>query len=184
MTRTSQTHPLQIAVVRATHGSGRIGITFCPGKKDMQSMSGPWDRDLCTDINVIRNWGADLVLTLVESHELVMLQVPDLGAEVTAAGMSWLHMPIVDVSIPGSDFENQWREVSPAIINMLQESRDIVVHCRGGLGRAGLTAARLLVELGDDPSEAVRKVRAVRLGAIETRQQEDYVLYRMWEKVA
>lgn len=180
MTRTSQTHPLQIAEVTASSGSGRIRITFCPGKKDLQSMSGPWNRDLYTDVNAIRNWGADLVLTLVESHEMQMLQVPDLGAEVTAAGLLWLHLPIVDVSIPGPEFEDQWRVAGPAIIEMLRDSQNIVVHCRGGLGRAGLVAARLLVELGDDPVIAVSKVRVVRSGAIETRQQENYVLRQMW----
>jgi len=27
----------------------------------------------------------------------------------------------------------------------------IVIHCRGGLGRTGIVAARLLVEFGEDP---------------------------------
>jgi hypothetical protein len=44
------------------------------------------------------------------------------------------------------------------------------------LGRAGMIAARLLAELGIEPATAIRRVRAVRPGAIETRQQEKYVL--------
>lgn len=51
-----------------------------------------------------------------------------------------------------------------------------MVHCKGGLGRAGTIAARLLVELGTDPSDAISKVRGVRTGAIETSAQERYVL--------
>ena len=31
---------------------------------------------------------------------------------------------------------------------MLGGRLDVVVHCRGGLGRAGTVAARLLIELG------------------------------------
>jgi protein-tyrosine phosphatase len=52
----------------------------------------------------------------------------------------------------------------------------VLVHCRGGLGRAGTVSARLLVELGVPPVEAIRQVRRVRVGAIETAAQERYVL--------
>jgi ADP-ribosyl-[dinitrogen reductase] hydrolase len=51
-----------------------------------------------------------------------------------------------------------------------------VVHCKGGLGRAGTIAAKLFIELGHSPDDAVRRVRAARPGAIETPSQRDYVL--------
>ena len=59
---------------------------------------------------------------------------------------------------------------------LLRSGRDVLVHCRGGLGRAGTIAARLLIELGMEPATAIRQVRAVRPGAIETLEQEKYVL--------
>ncbi|MDQ0323699.1 protein-tyrosine phosphatase [Pararhizobium capsulatum DSM 1112] len=59
---------------------------------------------------------------------------------------------------------------------LVRSGRDVVVHCRGGLGRAGTIGARLLIELGMEPATAIRQVRAVRPGAIETSDQEDYVL--------
>ena len=52
---------------------------------------------------------------------------------------------------------------------------DVYVHCKGGLGRAGTIAARLLVELGVSPKQAIADVRAARPGAIQTREQERYV---------
>jgi protein-tyrosine phosphatase len=52
----------------------------------------------------------------------------------------------------------------------------VLVHCRGGVGRAGTVAARILVELGTPATEAVRQVRAARAGAIETRSQLEHVL--------
>ena len=54
----------------------------------------------------------------------------------------------------------------------------MLVHCRGGLGRAGTIAARLLVELGERPDEAIRRVREVRPGAIEREFQEPHVRQR------
>jgi ADP-ribosyl-[dinitrogen reductase] hydrolase len=50
-----------------------------------------------------------------------------------------------------------------------------ITHCRGGLGRAGLVAALLLIETGLEAEAAIRAVRAARPGAIETAAQERYV---------
>ena len=70
MKRTSLTHPLQIAAVDAGPEFGRVGVTFCPGKYDPHAMSGAWDRDLATDLDAIRDWGAAAIVTLLEPKEL------------------------------------------------------------------------------------------------------------------
>ena len=57
----------------------------------------------------------------------------------------------------------------------LDAGENIVVHCRGGLGRAGMISARLLVETGIDPDVAMARVRTARRGAIETSGQEHWV---------
>ena len=176
MKRTSLSHPLQIAAVTAGAKFGRIGITFCPGKYDPHGMSGYWDRDLGLDLDAIRKWGAAAVVTLLEPSELVLLRVERLGEEVKRRNMRWLHLPIVDVSIPDESFEEQWKAVGAELRTMLCRRIDVLVHCRGGLGRAGTIAARLLVELGMEPSQAIANVRSVRPGAIETSDQEKFVL--------
>lgn len=175
MARTSKTHPLEIAVVQVTPVHGRIGITFCPGKHDSFAMTGAWERDLATDLDVIANWGARLVLTLIEPAELDVLQVPDLGPEVRRRGMDWRHLPVADYSVPTPAFEVQWETHGKEIRALLRSGGDILVHCKGGLGRAGMIAARLLVELGMPPEQAIREVRKARKGAIETQDQEDLV---------
>lgn len=176
MKRTSLTHPLEIAAVSAGPDLGRVGITFCPGKSDQHAMSGYWDRDLSLDLDAIRDWGAAAVVTLVEAKELILLRVENLGEEVRRRGMFWFHLPIADVSTPDEGFERNWASSGDALRTLLRDGRDVLVHCRGGLGRAGTIAARLLIELGMEPSAAIRRVRTVRPGAIETREQEEYVL--------
>lgn len=171
MIRTSATHPLQIAEVRAHPAHGRIGITFCPGKHDRFAMSGAWARDLNSDLDVIERWGAAIVVTLMESHELVSLKVPHLGEEISARGILWLHLPIVDFSTPTEFFELKWLKHGWTIREALRDGLNVLIHCRGGMGRAGMMAARLLVELGVGPEEAIRSVRRVRSGAIETAAQ-------------
>lgn len=174
--RTSQSHPLQIACVQSGADHGRIGITFCPGKHDRLAATGSWSRDLDLDLRVIQAWGAKLVLTLVEPHELVELQVPQLGHKVQSYGMQWRHLPIADYSVPDSEFEQQWQVHGAEIRHLLRNGDNVLVHCKGGLGRAGMIAARLLVELGMQPDEAISYVRRERRGAIETYAQQTVVL--------
>ncbi|KAA3634006.1 MAG: phosphatase [Proteobacteria bacterium] len=172
---TSDTTPIRIDQVTVS-GGGRLGMTFCPGKKDAHAASGAWDRELDTDLAAIRDWGASLLVTLVEPHELDVLEVPGLGRRVVEFGMDWLHLPIVDVSVPSREFENAWPGHGGDMASRLARGEGIVLHCRGGLGRTGLVAARLLVEFGYDPAAAIADVRAARPGAIETAAQERYVL--------
>ena len=177
--RTSQTHPLQIAEVRpATSlgpGLGRIGLTFCPGKQQADAMTGGWARDLGLDLDAVAAWNAAVIVTLVEDHELDSLGVPQLGAEVAARHMDWLHLPIADVSAPDAGFEAAWTQAGEGLRARLRAGFGVLVHCKGGLGRAGTIAARLMVELGCDPAEAVKAVRAARPGAIETQDQWHHV---------
>jgi ADP-ribosyl-[dinitrogen reductase] hydrolase len=138
-------------------------------------MNGYWDRDLALDLDAIRDWGAAAIVTLLEQYEFALLRVERLGEEVLRRRMLWFHLPIVDVSIPDERFERDWDVAGGELRAILRSGRDVLVHCRGGLGRAGTIAARLLVELGMVPSEAVALVRAARQGAIETLRQERYV---------
>jgi len=172
--KTSLTHPLQIAEVSAP-GGGTVGITFCPGKHQQSAFSGAWARDLEADVRTIREWGADAVVTLVTARELVDLSVSGLGEKVIAAGMDWLHLPIIDVSVPTAEWDRRWAEVRPGLNAALAGGGKVLVHCKGGLGRAGTVAARLLVERGIAPTEAIASVRQVRPGALETREQKSYV---------
>lgn len=174
MTRTSETHPLRICALAVGSNGGKLGITFCPGKKDQLALTGGWDRDLTLDLDVISAWKTDAVVTLIETHEFALLQVQDLGSAVQARAIAWHHLPIRDVCIPDAAFEESWRRSGPMLHGILEGGGRIVVHCRGGLGRAGLVSALLLIGFGYGPHEAIRLVRSVRPGAIETEAQEIY----------
>lgn len=173
--RTSHTHPLQIPSVTPGTGLGRIGISFCPGKWQAAAMTGAWARDLEVDLDTVAEWGALAVVTLVEAQELVALRVENIGAAVAARGMRWFHLPIPDVTAPGPSFEVGWLDAGSVLRAILRGGGDVFVHCKGGLGRAGTVAARLLVELGVDPEQAIADVRVARAGAIQVAEQEAYV---------
>ncbi len=174
--RNSATHPLAVDSVAARPGHGRIGLVACPGRHDPGATGGGWARDLASDLDALRAWGAAAVTTLVGEAELALLGVAPMGRAVTARGMTWIHLPIVDMSVPDMAFEHAWRDdAGPRLHALLAAGRDIVLHCRAGRGRTGMIAARLLVEAGTPPDAAIRIVRAARPGAIETASQEAYV---------
>lgn len=174
--RTSETDPLQIAELPV--GGGVLGVTLCPGKSGASVFGTAWARDLETDVAAIAAWGASAVVTLIEEHEFALLQVEALPEAVRAAGIAWHHLPIEDVSVPDERFEREWPVVWPQLSARLEAGERVVVHCRGGLGRAGTVAALMLIECGESPERAMARVRAVRPGAIETREQERWVRRR------
>lgn len=188
--RNSKTDPLQInevvvPTVAASPGrrddrstlkfKGRIGLTFCPGKKG-ESFTGPdWDRDLKCDLDKIAAWGAQRVITLLERNEFNLLGVPDLGSAITARGIEWSHLPIADGQAPQASFDRAWEQHRAGFASALRRGEGILVHCRGGLGRAGTVACLLLMDQGLGWQEATTLVRKARPGAVETRGQEVYI---------
>lgn len=79
------------------------------------------------------------------------------------------------MSVPGLAFDASWRTIGPRLLTDLREGRSVWVHFRGGLGRAGMVVARLLVMMGEDAHTAIQRVRSVRPGAIKTPEQEAYL---------
>ena len=175
MRKTSETHPLRIDSVPVGSLGGLIGMTLCPGKRDARALSGDWERDLDADLTAIAAWGATALLSLIEPHEFERLGVARMKESVPA-GIEHFILPIVDGGVPSGTWERAWSKAGPKLRERLALGERIVIHCRGGLGRAGMVAARLLVEFGEDPAAAIRRVRNARPGAIETRRQEQYVL--------
>lgn len=64
------------------------------------------------------------------------------------------------------------------IVSRLQKGLRCVMHCRGGMGRAGMLAACVLLRIGEcvSAAEAIATVRKRRgKGAVESRAQEAFV---------
>lgn len=150
----------------------------CPGRT-VPGVSDPdWNRDVDADLDALREFGTSVLVTLMESHELprYTIAAEDLAREVRARGMEWLHLPIIDMAAPDERFERLWDEgAGAALREHLHQGRTVVIHCLAGLGRTGTIAARLLVELGTHPNDAIGDVRAARRHTIQTPEQEWYV---------
>ena len=157
-------------------GGGAIGMAHCPGRNHVDGLGRRWNRDLGADLSSIEAWGARALVTLIEAREFASLGVPDLAIQIRRRQFDWVHLPIPDMCAPDADFARAWAKSGAPISRYLQDGEKIVVHCAGGLGRTGTVVARLLVDLGMPPAEAIATVRRARPGAIETTVQENHVL--------
>lgn len=164
--RTSVTDPLYVDWVLPD----RLGITFLPGKRAPSLFGSPWVRDLGADLDRLVAERVALLVSLVEDAELERLGVPDLVEAATRRGVRVWRAPVRDGGVPTE-------EAMRAILREVEaEPGRVVVHCRGGLGRAGTVAACLLVAGGEAPETAVARVRAARPGAVENALQERFVV--------
>jgi len=153
--------------------SGRIGLTFAPGKKG-PGMEGVWNRDLALDLERLRTtYDTGLLVSLCEHPELVRFKIPDLHARARALEIEVLPCPFPDGGTPESPAA--LRPFVQAAIEAAASGRTVVIHCRGGLGRTGLFAACLLCARGVAPEQAMSIVRAARPKAIENGAQEAFV---------
>ena len=155
----------------------RSASHYARGRSQRDALSGSWEREMRIDIRAVKSWGATAWLNLLTITEMLDLKVGNLEVAVKGSGIRYYHFPIEDGGIPDLTFEKLWNTSGPHLREELLQGGKILIHCKGGLGRSGMIAARLLVELGTMTSEeAIRRVRVSRPGAIETREQERHVL--------
>lgn len=157
--------------------AGRLGLTLAPGKKAPSEFGPPWDRDLGADLQRLREvYETKTLVCLLEDREMEDLQIPDLVSRAEALGMRVLRCPVQDGAVPsGPDLPLYGRVISETLA-AVGMGETVVVHCRGGLGRAGTLAACCLVEAtGASPQKAIHAVREARRGAIENEMQERFV---------
>lgn len=125
----------------------------------------------------IANWKRaqiDEVLSLLTPAEEKELDLLNEAEEVQAQGMKFNLFPIPDREVPGSD--SKILELLEKLSFDLRAGRNLLIHCRQGIGRSGLIAAGLLVRKGISPGAAIDSVSAARgVPVPETEEQRDWV---------
>ncbi|MEM8688044.1 MAG: protein-tyrosine phosphatase family protein [Pseudomonadota bacterium] len=143
---------------------GRLGVCPLPGRYT------PLQKDLAT----IMAWDPSAVLSMTERDEMEEFGSWGLGALLAERGVKWMHLPIRDYSGPSGKNAEDWQALSPQLHETLDAGGGVILHCRGGIGRSGMIALRLMVERDVDPDQALDRLRAARPGAVETDAQ------RLW----
>lgn len=145
---------------------GTLGLTLLPGRRDL-------GRQLSKDLAALQAEQVDAIVCLLSPEEFVRYGVEDLLTSYQSAGFDIHHLPILDGSVPTLE---ELRGTVSHILGLLSSSQRVVVHCVGGLGRAGTIAACTLRALGHAAPDAIAQIRATRSKrAIETAIQEETI---------
>ncbi len=142
-------------------GDGILALAPLPGQ------DGDYDGDLAH----LRDWKPALVISLTPDLEMLAHGAGDLGADIQDMGSRWMHLPVEDFSAPGKLTRDRWPQTSAAARAALRGGGRVLIHCRGGCGRSGMAALRLMVEAGENADTALARLRAVRPCAVETAAQ-------------
>jgi predicted protein tyrosine phosphatase len=144
-----------------------------PGKLAVgpRPRGGDWLKD---DIARWKRADIDAVVSLLTPGEERDLDLSGEAGEVRAQGMQFTSFPIPDRQVPKS--EAKLAEVLERTARDLSTGKNVLVHCRQGIGRSGLVAACLLVRKGMSPGAAVEAASAARgLSIPETTEQRDWI---------
>ena len=173
--RNSTTHPLKVNWIPIKEDTGRIGMTLCPGKYQPVSWTGGWDRQLSTDIATLVELKTDRVVSLITDADMEMLRVTELPQQIAEQGMDWDHLPFEDTTVPDRVWLEAAKPVFHSLLTSIPEGENVVVHCMGGLSRAGVFVSIYLWLRGSSMTDAIARVRTERDSRAINAWQEDFL---------
>jgi rhodanese-related sulfurtransferase len=148
---TSETNPIQVDFLpdHEVEAPGRIGMTFAPGMW-AGSMQGRWERDLAADMQALEEkHETDVLVSLMEEHEYHGYRISQLLERDKLGGIEILRFAIKDMGVPREAESEKFDAFVQDLVQRLEQGQNVVVHCRGGLGRTGTVAACVLVAPGN-----------------------------------
>lgn len=123
------------------------------------------------DLEHLSDWKPALVISMTSEIEMMACGAAGLGPDLQGKGTRWAHLPVGDFGEPAPEQEEAWHETNRTALAALQGGGRVLIHCRGGCGRSGMAALRLMIEAGEDADSALRRLRAIRPCAVETDAQ-------------
>ena len=143
---------------------GKIAVAPRPRGDD-------WTTD---DVASWKRAGVNVVLSLLTAEENRSLGLINEASEVQKSGLEFLPFPIPDLQVPAS--KAKLNETIEKLGAELAKNKNVLIHCRQGIGRSGLIAACLLISKGLSPGAAIDQVSAARgLRVPETPEQREWV---------
>lgn len=147
-------------------GGGILTTSSLPGRNGVYE----------ADIEHLRDLQPSYAISLTTLAEMVAAGAEHIGADFQESGTRWEHLPILDYSVPDEAFMREWPRVSQTARQALTGKGRVVVHCKGGCGRSGMVALRLMIESGIAPDDALAQLRAIHPQAVETDEQMEWAM--------
>ena len=119
--------------------------------------------------------GIQTLVSLLERHEAAFLDLSEESRVAKQVGLQFLSFPIPDTRVPPDT--GAFQNFVYYLASRLRAGESIGVHCRGSIGRATVTAACALIQLGWSPEGALAAIKAARGCPVpDTQEQETWIL--------
>jgi protein-tyrosine phosphatase len=151
---------------------GGMFLLSCPGRQGVDDLGRKWNRNLDDDLHALSQENITGLITLLPLLEMQNYNVTELPEAVTRLGWYWWHWPIADRDVADYATVLQIQQTMPSLEKIWKDGHSIALHCAAGLGRTGTLAAQFLVAQGIEPDQAIARIRKIRPGSIETKEQE------------
>lgn len=134
----------------------------------------PGSTNLQQELQALSDNGTDKILCLLEPTESTQLGLQKQESLTIEAGMEFQRFPIADYGVP--DFLDLQVQIASARKD-LGAGKNLLVHCRGGIGRTGLICCCLMLSTGISVPDAISVVTQQRGEQVpETPEQIDMLI--------
>ncbi|KAH9820842.1 hypothetical protein DFH28DRAFT_1121206 [Melampsora americana] len=153
---------------------GNMLLSSCPGKKvrmfdtlaqrQAAGNRSPICRDLKSDLSRAQSIGVRAIICCLDDEELNYLGSPwpEYQAVASACGLAVVRIPMAEGFAPHKGVDEIERVIGIVLENWTMKGYDVLCHCRGGVGRAGLVACCWMLKIGliNKPSHEIEHDRS------------------------
>jgi protein-tyrosine phosphatase len=123
----------------------------------LRPRGGEW---LQADLEMARDAGIDVLVSLLTPQDSEELGLPDEGRIARQLGMRFISYPILDRCTPSN--LASFRELIADLRDQVRAGKSVGAHCRGCIGRATVLIASVMIALGWDADDALRRIERAR----------------------
>ena len=136
-------------ITKVYKDNGFIGLSQCPGKNCQGRNGNLFKNNLKKDLLNFKSQNVSIILCLLNKYELWTLGVDlskyqDLSKNFK---IEFFHLEIIEMGVP-TQSEKTIRDLLDYLVSQIKLGKGLLIHCRGGVGWAGLMAGMLLKDLG------------------------------------
>lgn len=135
------------------------------------------DENLEEDIINFSNQKVTTLVSLLTREESFDLGLQNEKRLCEKYAIAFISFPINDRSVPTEKQTIQIRELAKKLVEKISQNEKIIIHCRGGIGRAGMICSAILIEKNISNQEAIEKISQTRgLKIPDTEEQKKWIM--------
>ena len=131
--------------------------------------------DLAGELREMKAAGIDVMVSMQELDEAADFGLAKEGPLAEKAGITFFAFPIADHQVPPDRV--RFSAFIDQLVDLSVQGKQIGVHCQGSIGRATVTAACVLMEMGWEAEAALRAIETARGCEVpDTAEQRRWIL--------